>query len=111
MRAQSPQQVGDRAVLVSDHYDIDNSRSFCVKFFYQIKSQSAVGRTSKLEVFQTDDYLFSSQGDFSLVKRIAKIGEVGGSGSTLDWTQFNVTAKPSNAGSVNMWFYLVSEYA
>ena len=97
MKANEKRTVSDRALLVSDHYQLDPTRSFCFKLFYYIKNKPEAGmRGSKFEVFQSENYA-----------KIMKIGEVLGSSSTTDWMQFNVTARAQNTTSINLWFYLV----
>ena len=94
MTAQSPQKVADRAVIVSDHYDIDGNRSFCLSFFYYLKSSSSP--SFHLEIFQSEAY-----------SQVYKIAEIVSTKTTFVWTKFNVTAKAKNSSSTNMWFYLV----
>ena len=96
LKAQTPRSQADRAVLVSDHYDIDSNRSFCLNLFYYIKNQNNYG-TSRFELFQAENN--------NLYK---KIGQVIGQTSTTGWTAFNVTATAMSTASKNMWFYLVS---
>ena len=104
MRAHSPQQIGDRAVMVSDKYPIDNNREFCLKFFYYFKKDLNYGQFSKFEVYQSEDYLLSKIS----TPMVYKIGEVIGSRNTITRWHFNVTARPLESRSTSMCFFLVS---
>ena len=108
MTAHSPQHVGDRAIIVSDKYPIDNNREFCLKFFYYFKKDLNYGQFSKFEVYQSEDYLFSKINGKDNTPMVYKIGEVIGSMNTMTWWRFNVTARPLESGSTKMWFFLVS---
>ena len=96
LKAQSPRNVGDRAILVSDHYDIDSNRSFCLQFYYMFGKQDNQG-SSRFEIYQGEN-----NGIYT------KIGQVIGTVANSTWIPFNVTAKPSSTTSKNMWFYLVT---
>jgi hypothetical protein len=98
LRADEPRKLGDRAVLMSDRYDIDpNNRTFCLKFFSLLKNTAKFFVYSKLEIFQSENY-----------KQVKKIYQISGFNPRSDWMAFNITVKPENPNSINMWFYLVS---
>ena len=91
----------DRAVLVSDHYDLDASRSFCLSFFYQFNLDASSQGNPRFEVY-------ASENGFGQAGLIHKIGQViGKQGGTADWTPFSVTGKSKTRDSKLMWFYLV----
>ena len=92
----SPQKTGDRAVLVSDHYDIDKNRSFCLSFYYFMNTPTAGGDKNRIEIYQ-------SEGN----GQVYKIGDIRLSLPRQEWLQFNVTATAKNTTAKNMWFYLV----
>ena len=94
-KAQSPQNPLDRAVLVSDHYDIDSSRSFCLKFYYYAKT-SFSKVNSKIEVYQGENN-----------NKYKKIAQVVAYKSTNTWQEIRVSAKAMSTASKNIWFYLV----
>ena len=97
MTTKFPRQVADRAVLVSDHYDIDNNRSFCLSFFYFTRATSNMGTDVRLEVYQAEANT-----------NLYKIGEILSITFTGGWKKYWITAKAKSALSTNMWFYLVS---
>lgn len=96
LRNEQPRSPGDRAVLMSDRYDIDpKNRSFCVSFYYYINSPNLYFPT-KLELFQSEDY-----------RQVIKIKQISDFQMSKDWTKVSVTAQPLNKTSTIMWFYLV----
>jgi len=98
LRAESPRRSGDRAVLMSDRYDINpNNRMFCLKFFYFMKNMAQYPLNSKIEIFQSEDY--------KLVQKVDELSAI--FDPNPKWTPFNITVKPENISSTNMWFYLV----
>lgn len=99
LRADAPRKLGDRAVLMSDRYDIDpNNRTFCLKFFYFLRNTGNFNVYSKLEIFQSENY-----------KQVKKIYQISSTlNSRPQWMAFNITVKPEYPNSINMWFYLVS---
>jgi hypothetical protein len=97
LRADYPRRLGDRAVLMSDRYDLDpQNKAICLKFFYFIKNSAQYSVYSKLEVFQSETY-----------KTTKKIWQIPGYPSSPNWMAFNITVRPENISSTNMWFYLV----
>jgi hypothetical protein len=100
LRADEPRKPGDRAVLMSDRYDIDpNNRTFCLKFFYFLRDTGNFDLYSKLEIFQSENY-----------KQVKKIYQISSApqNSIPHWMAFNITVRPENPNSINLWFYLVS---
>jgi hypothetical protein len=98
LRAESPRRLGDRAVLMSDRYDINpNNRTFCLKFFYFMKNIAQFNFNSKIEIFQSENY--------KLVKKVAQLSA--NYNPNPNWTPFNITLQPENISSTNMWFYMV----
>ena len=95
LKAESPRRISDRAVLVSDHYDIPTSGSFCVKLYYFFNNMNRVG-ASRFEFYQAENN-----------EHYKKLAEVIGTTSNTTWVQFQVTAKAMSTSSKNMWFYLV----
>ena len=94
-----PRLVGDRAVLVSDHYDIDSNRSFCFQLYYYFKNSGSPG-DSRFEVYQAENN-----------NQYQKVGQViEGTSNNKGWTKFEVTAKAMSTYSKNMWFYLVCDF-
>ena len=99
MKGGSPRKVGDRAILVSDHYDIDSSRSLCLQFYYYFKNQyTSLSNPPRFEVYLGEDYSTN-------VYR--KIGQVIGTITNTSWTKFEITATAITTNSKNLWFYLV----
>jgi hypothetical protein len=98
LRAEPPRKVGDRAVLMSDRYDIDpNNRMFCLKFFYFMKNMAQYDINSKIEIFQSENFM--------LIQKVFQLSVI--FNPNPNWTPFNITVKPENISSTNMWFYLV----
>jgi len=98
LRAESPRRVGDRAVLMSDRYDLNpQNKAFCLKFYYFFKNSAIYSMYSKLEVYQSEIY-----------KTTRKIWQISGYYPNPSWVAFNITVRPENISSTNMWFYLVS---
>ena len=91
----SPRTYYDRAIIVSDHYEITpQNRSLCLKFYYYYKS-------SNYFKFYLDIYQSESFGN------VTKIRQIIDDSSNDDWTLYNITAHSLNTTSTNMWFYLV----
>lgn len=95
LRTSSQQRVGDRAILVSDHYDIDQkNNTFCFELYY-LMINNILGMPGRFEIYQSESST-----------KTKKIGEVVGN-VTNDWVKYEVTAKPIDSSSIDMWFYLV----
>ena len=95
LKNESPRKVGDRAVIMSDRYDISKSKALCLRFFYWLKNVGSIQTNSKLGVYQSENYT-----------NVRKIGEY--SGLTNTWASVNITIVPENTSSTDMWIYLVS---
>lgn len=99
MKANGVRNTWDRAVLVSDRFDLDSNRSFCLKLFYYVKNNNEFGNEgSKFEIFQSESY-----------NQVKKIGEVSGTNHTTSWVPLSVTATPISTQSNTIWFYLVGD--
>ena len=92
---QTPRKLWDRAVVVSDHYHIDNNRSFCLKLYYYGNTLQSIGN-SGFEIYQVENN--------GINKKIAKVILTQ---NTTSWTQLIVRAKAMSGYSKNMWFSLV----
>jgi hypothetical protein len=83
---------------MSDRYDIDpNNRMFCLKFFYFMKNMAQYDINSKIEIFQSENFM--------LIQKVFQLSVI--FNPNPNWTPFNITVKPENISSTNMWFYLV----
>src|SRR5579883_2365080 len=96
LKNESPRKAGDRAVLMSDRYDITSSKAICFRFNYWLKNIVPVTTYSKLGVFQSENY--------TQVKKIAEYALA----NTNTWVQVNLTIVPENKSSSDIWIYLVS---
>ena len=98
LKADASRTEGQRAILMSDRYDIDpNDRKLCLSFYYYFKKSDDSSAQTQLDVYQSEQI----SNVFKIIKILSPIKSVD------KWIPFNITVRPIVKNSTNIWFYLV----